>query len=112
MNKIKTIFASTLLLLALSNSNVLAQSLPQSDEKKPIEITANDTLEWHRSDKIFIARAKAVATQGDVSIASDQLTAHYRQAEGSDFEIYKMIRIVICFFLSIPTNVYILCLKF
>lgn len=68
-----------------------AQGLPSSNNsKEPIEITANETLEWLRNDKRFIARANAKATQGDVSIASETLTADYREGQGSDMEIYKM----------------------
>lgn len=61
-----------------------------SEKNKPLEITADQTLEWHRNDKKYVARGDAVATQGNVSIHAETLTADYRESEKSNFDIYKM----------------------
>ena len=88
MNKIKFL---TLLTLSVGIAlPAFAQSLPSGNNKDPIEITANETLEWHRNDNKFIARSNAKAKQGNVSIESETLTADYREGAGSDLEIYKM----------------------
>lgn len=61
-----------------------------SEKNKPLEITADQTLEWHRNDKKYVARGEAVATQGNVSIHAETLTADYRENQTSNFDIYKM----------------------
>lgn len=66
----------------------LAQTNTEKD--KPLEITADQTLEWHRNDKKYIARGKAEAKQGLTSINAETLTADYRESEKSNFDIYSM----------------------
>ncbi len=61
-----------------------------SEKDKPLEITADQTLEWHRNDKKYVARGDAVATQGNVSIQAETLTADYRESQKSNFDIYRM----------------------
>lgn len=61
---------------------------PQSNE--PLEITADQTLEWHRNDLQFIARGNVKTVQGDVSILADTQTALYRETASSDFDIYRL----------------------
>jgi lipopolysaccharide export system protein LptA len=57
---------------------------------QPIDITANDTLEWHEKDQQFIARGKAAAKQGDVTVNGDTLTADYDKTEKSNMDIYRL----------------------
>ncbi|MCB9987909.1 MAG: ostA-like family protein [Rhodospirillales bacterium] len=61
---------------------------PQKDE--PLEITADQTLEWHRDTQQFIARGAVVAKQGDVIIHAEVLTADYRETEDENFDIYRL----------------------
>ena len=88
-SSIKYIF--TVLLLSMATP-ALAQSFTStnSEQSKPLEITADQTLEWHRTDKKYIARGKAEATQGTTSIHADTLTADYRESAKSNFDIYRM----------------------
>lgn len=44
---------------------------------KPIDISADNGIEWRKQDKVYIARGKALAVQGDQSIAGDTLTGFY-----------------------------------
>lgn len=67
----------------------IAQTTPASPEK-PLEITADQTLEWHRNDKKYIARGKAEAKQGLTQINAETLTADYRETNKSNFDIYRM----------------------
>jgi lipopolysaccharide export system protein LptA len=61
------------------------------DGKQPLEITADQTLEWHRNDSQFIAKGNVVAKQGETSIKSDRLTARYRDTAKKSFDIYEMV---------------------
>ncbi|HEX4365664.1 MAG TPA: LptA/OstA family protein [Rhodopila sp.] len=45
----------------------------------PIDITAQDGLEWRQNDQEVIARGDARATRGNVTVAADSLTAWYRK---------------------------------
>lgn len=61
----------------------VAQSpLGGSGNKAPVEITADDAIEWLRSDHLYRASGKAMAKQGDVTIAADTLEAAYDPALG------------------------------
>lgn len=76
-----------LLLLSVATP-VMAQEAKQSE--RPLEITADQTLEWHRTDKKYIARGKAEAKQGLTQINAETLTADYRETAKSNFDIYRM----------------------
>lgn len=62
----------------------------QQTSDKPLEITADGSLEWQRKDQKFIARKNARAVQGDTAVAAQTLTADYREANGSNFDIWKV----------------------
>jgi lipopolysaccharide export system protein LptA len=44
----------------------------------PIDVTADESLEYHQSDKAYVARGNAVAKRGDRTIYADTLTVYYR----------------------------------
>lgn len=45
----------------------------------PIDITAQDGIEWHQADQQVIARGNATAVRGNVTVTADRLTAWYRK---------------------------------
>lgn len=50
---------------------------------QPIEITAQQALEWDQTAKLYKAVGGAKAAQGDFSVTADEMLAHY-EAEQSD----------------------------
>jgi lipopolysaccharide export system protein LptA len=56
----------------------------------PLEITADNSLEWQRNDKTFTARGNALAKQGDTSIKAATLTAHYSDKDGGGMKISQV----------------------
>jgi len=64
--------------------------LPGQDRTIPIEINAEDGIEWRQRDKIYVARGKARATQGKVTVHADVLTAHYREMPSGSTEIWRI----------------------
>lgn len=67
------------------------ERLRESDE--PLEINADEGIEWNRNAKTYIARGNARAASGEVEVLADVLTAYYREpAEGEqgDSEIYLL----------------------
>lgn len=51
----------------------------------PIEVTADNSLEWYQEQRLYLARGNARATQGELSISADTLMARQREKprEGS-----------------------------
>ncbi|GAB4235378.1 MAG: hypothetical protein Tsb0032_40630 [Kiloniellaceae bacterium] len=56
-----------------------ATQLRESEE--PLEINAEDGIEWNRNEKTYVARGNARAASGDVEVLADVLTAYYRERE-------------------------------
>lgn len=71
--------------MGITTKNVHAQG-----STAPLEITADDTLEWNRSAKTFTAYKNAKAQQGDLTVESATLTAYYREGQSSDTEIWQI----------------------
>ena len=92
-------------LFSLSVSPAFGQSaaadLRETDE--PLEINAQEGIEWNRNEKTYVARGNARAASGDVEVLADVLTAYYRErgekkegeddtlfSQGGDSEIYLL----------------------
>lgn len=56
----------------------LAPGLTAGDNGKPIEIEADDGIEWQQNDRVYIARGNARATRGQATVFADTLIAYYR----------------------------------
>ena len=57
---------------------------------QPIEVNAENGIEWQQENRRFIARGNAVAVQGDVSVAGDELMADYRTLADGSNELYRV----------------------
>src|SRR5690606_28247575 len=68
----------------LPGGGALAQSVDRLRESdQPLEINAEQGIEWNRNERTYIARGNARASSGDVEVLADELTAYYREpAEG------------------------------
>ena len=84
----------SLLILTAFHKPALAQQSPLPQSKEPLEVTADESLEWDRNNQIFTARKNAVAKQGDTAIKAATLTAQYRDNPATgNMEIYNMTAI-------------------
>jgi lipopolysaccharide export system protein LptA len=79
-------------LFALLPMLASAQSLSftSKDPNRPIEVTANQGIEWQQSARMFVARGNAKAKQNDLSVVADELTAHYRENRTGGTEVYRV----------------------
>ncbi|QQR69676.1 MAG: hypothetical protein IPI58_03210 [Alphaproteobacteria bacterium] len=59
-----------------------ASSLPGTGSDKPIEVTADESLEWRREEGMYVAKGRARAVQGDVAVTADLLTASMKNKAG------------------------------
>ncbi len=71
-------------------SQIRAQENLGTKSDAPLEITADESLEWHRNEKVFIAKKNAVARQGDTDIGAQLLTAYYREPAKGNVEVSKV----------------------
>lgn len=56
----------------------------------PIEIEADDGIEWQRANQLYVARGNARASQGSVTVEGDELVAYYRPNAAGENEIYRI----------------------
>jgi lipopolysaccharide export system protein LptA len=59
------------------------------NEDEPIEISAENGIEWKRDSRTYTARGNALAQQGETSIAADTLIAHLD--ENDEIESWEAI---------------------
>jgi lipopolysaccharide export system protein LptA len=64
--------------------------LGPGQSKLPIEIEAEQGIEWRKKEKVYIARGNATAKRGDFTVTADTLTAHYREKADGSSEIWKV----------------------
>ena len=76
----------------LLQTSVYAQGigLPNHARKQPIEIDADNSIEWRQDSQSYIARGNAKAKQGDVVILADQLTAYYKKQKRGGMQIWRL----------------------
>ena len=81
-NETKLLLATLVAFLILGDPTsgiVLASSkISKSNPSQPIEIDADQGIEWLSGDKVYLARGNANAKQGDFSMRADILKAFYR----------------------------------
>jgi lipopolysaccharide export system protein LptA len=76
-------------LLAASGASAQGlDALQQGDD--PLEINADQGIEWRRDSQQYIARGNARAARGEMEVFADTLTAHYRPVAAGGTEIYQI----------------------
>ncbi|WP_096703233.1 LptA/OstA family protein [Magnetospirillum sp. 15-1] len=77
-------------LAAALPSAVLAQGFEMSKSgDQQIQVYADNGIEWHSEELRVIARGKAHAVRGNMTVDADVLTAHYRKGPKGD-EIWRL----------------------
>ncbi len=79
-----------LLLLSLPAPGA-AQGLKglQSGEQ-PLEINAEEGIEWRRNEQLYVARGNAEAIRGELTLYADVMTAHYSKTETGSTDIDRI----------------------
>src|SRR5258708_37335226 len=57
--------------------------LGMADGTMPVNVQADNGIEWQQTQQLYIARGNAVATRGPAAIKADTLIAHYRQGKSA-----------------------------
>lgn len=74
----------------LMPGQVAAQSLNFGAGDRPIEIFADNGIEWQQEQLLFVARGNARAQRGEVDVNADELRAYYREIDGGSTEIWRL----------------------
>ncbi|WP_148560992.1 LptA/OstA family protein [Magnetospira sp. QH-2] len=61
-----------------------------TDNDTPLEVEADDGIEWQQDGKVFIARGNAKATRGTLTVSAKTLKAFYEDAEGGQTKITQL----------------------
>lgn len=64
-----------------------------SGQKNPVEITADNTLEWDREKRQYTAEGNVKVVQGESEISADKVIASYRENEEGDTQIMQLTAI-------------------
>ncbi len=78
--------AAALFALMLAGAGAVAVARAQNldlSQGGPIEVTANDGIEWRQAEQVVIARGDARAVRGGVTVEADRLLARYRPRRGA-----------------------------
>lgn len=86
------VFAAALLSAAVPLADGRAQSVDLGAAKSglPIEIQADNGIEWQQQNAVVRARGNARAVRGDVTVNADVLSAYYREDADGNTEIWRL----------------------
>ncbi len=64
--------------------------MPGRESGAPIEIQADDAIEWQQKAKAYVARGNATVRQGEVTLRGATLIAYYRGTAAGGTEIWRI----------------------
>lgn len=85
----RPLLAVAVLAAALAAGPGFAQT-PDLSGQGPLEVEADEGIEWNREAQTMTARGKAKARQGGVVLDAEVLTAHYREKAGGGNEVFRI----------------------
>ena len=91
MKKIRKSFYFIIILISLSLKHSESQQLTNLDNKdEPIEIFADNGIEWHKNKNKYVALGNAKALSGTLSLESDRIEAFYKENDSSSMNITEV----------------------
>lgn len=87
----RRVFLLSLLVFGVTGSAYAQNAVKNPDAKQPLEITADESLEWHRNELYFMARKNVKAVQGATTLKSALLSAKYREGKKGGIKIYEIL---------------------
>ena len=84
-------FVSVLLTLAnLSSTKAQGLNFGKGNSDAPIEVYADNGIEWQQETLTFLAKGNARAIRGEVTVYGDELRAFYRELSVGGTEIWRL----------------------
>ena len=91
MIKFKSLFCLAISLFFFMFESINSQQLTNlNDADKPIEIFAEEGIEWHKNKQKYVAVGNAKALSGSLSLESDKIEAFYNEKESSNMNIKEV----------------------
>ena len=91
MKKISKSFYFAVILIFLSLKHSESQQLTNLDNNnEPIEIFADNGIEWHKNKNKYVALGNAKALSGTLSLESDKIEAFYKENDSSSMNITEV----------------------
>ena len=91
MIRISKSFYFVVILFFLSLKHSESQQLTNLDNKsEPIEIFADNGIEWHKNKNKYVALGNAKALSGTLSLESDRIEAFYKENDSSSMNITEV----------------------
>lgn len=87
------ILLSLIVLISFAAPSLAQEKAPVpalQNSAEPLEISADNALEWDRLGKKYIAKGNAIAKQKDMEVHADTLVADYRETKEKSSDIYKL----------------------
>jgi len=75
---------------AATVGNAQGLNFASGDSDVPIEVFADDGIEWQQEKLTFLARGNARAVRGEVTVFADELQAFYRKLAKGGTEIWRL----------------------
>ena len=79
-----------MLTLVLQNFAASAQSLNFSSGDTPVEVFADNGIEWQQDRLVFVARGNARAVRGPVTLFATELRAYYKENKTGKTDIWRL----------------------
>lgn len=85
------IFAVTFLVVSVSSpGSTQGLDLASGSGNQPIEIFADNGIEWLKDKEILVAKGNAKASRGQVTIEAEVLRAYYKKKIGGGTDLYRI----------------------
>ena len=87
------LFAYPLIVMVLAlpaTGQAQSLNLASGAKDQPIEITADNGIEWQQENEILIASGSAKASRDGVSVEAEVLRAYYKQKSGGGADLYRL----------------------
>ena len=90
--KINKIYLIVFVFLSIKHNFCISQQFKStSSTDEPIEIYADNGIEWHKNSKKYVALGNARAVSGGLSLKSDKIEAFYNETKDSSMDIANVI---------------------
>ena len=86
----KCLLLVTVIALPAATGQAQPLNLASGAKDQPIEIIADNGIEWQRENEILIASGNARASRGGINVEAEVLRAYYKQKSGGGADLYRL----------------------
>ncbi len=83
-------FAAIMSVAVIAGAEAQSLNLGGVGSDTPIEVYAQNGIEWQQEGNLFVARGDARAVRGEVEVLGDELRAYYRETPAGESEVWRL----------------------